>query len=522
SLSPSDYTRTPTGNYFIHKGSDGSREGILPEILKGVLAARKRAKDELKLEKDPFNQAVLNGRQLALKIVANSVYGFTGAQVGKLPCLEISQSVTAIGREMIDRTKNYVEERYTKANGFDNDAIVVYGDTDSVMVKFGMTDLPSAMERGKEAAAYVTSKFNDPVKLEFEKVYWPYLLMSKKRYAGLYWTRTDKFDKIDTKGIETVRRDNCAFVRSVIDTCLQKILVEREIEGAKDFAKQMISDLLQNKMDMSFLVISKQITRPIESYTNAQPHVELAKKLEQRTGIKPQMGERVFYVITERGKDARAYEKAEDPQFAMEQGLSIDTNYYLSQQLEKPLLRLFTPVMGSGSVGELFKGAHTRVVRKPSQSAMTMKGTMGRFFSVGVNCICCHTPIRSSVQNKVQKTNIIQSPPGFAQHPQSPQSQSSDLSPSPSQAFKSQAVCDECKIQGKEGYTLMDTLDTVRRCEQEFSRVLSQCQRCQSQLHRPFECSSKDCTLFYYKNKVKIDLEDAYKCLNRFGPPYQM
>jgi DNA polymerase delta subunit 1 len=88
------------------------------------------------------------------------------------------------------------------------------------MVKFGMTDLPNAMERGKEAAAYVTSKFNDPVKLEFEKVYWPYLLMSKKRYAGLYWTRTDKFDKIDTKGIETVRRDNCAFVRNVIDTCL--------------------------------------------------------------------------------------------------------------------------------------------------------------------------------------------------------------------------------------------------------------------------------------------------------------
>ncbi|KAA6393972.1 MAG: hypothetical protein EZS28_010499 [Streblomastix strix] len=165
---------------------------------------------------------------------------------------------------------------------------------------------------------------------------------------------------------------------------------------------------------------------------------------------------------------------------------------------------------------------YTRVIHKRSQSAMTMKGSMGKFLNVGVNCIHFHTPIRSSVQNKVQKTNIILSLPGFTQHSQSPQSQSSDLSPSPSYAFKSQAVCDECKIQGKEGYTLMDTLDTVRRCEQEFSRVLSQCQRCQSQLHRPFECSSKDCALFYYKNKVKIDLEDAYKCLNRFGPPYQM
>ena len=53
-----------------------------------------RAKAELKKETDPFKKQVLDGRQLALKISANSVYGFTGAQVGKLPCLEISQSVT--------------------------------------------------------------------------------------------------------------------------------------------------------------------------------------------------------------------------------------------------------------------------------------------------------------------------------------------------------------------------------------------------------------------------------------------
>lgn len=50
-----------------------------------------RAKADLKKETDPFKKEVLDGRQLALKISANSVYGFTGAQVGKLPCLEISQ-----------------------------------------------------------------------------------------------------------------------------------------------------------------------------------------------------------------------------------------------------------------------------------------------------------------------------------------------------------------------------------------------------------------------------------------------
>ena len=72
---------------------------------------------------------VLEGRQLALKISANSVYGFTGATVGQLPCLEISSSVTAFGREMIDKTRNRVEELFPGSK-------VIYGDTDSVMVKF--------------------------------------------------------------------------------------------------------------------------------------------------------------------------------------------------------------------------------------------------------------------------------------------------------------------------------------------------------------------------------------------------
>jgi hypothetical protein len=87
SLSPDQYVKTPASNFFVNKSL---RKGLLPEILENILAARKKAKSDLKEEKDPFRQKVLDGRQLALKISANSVYGFTGAQVGKLPCLEIS------------------------------------------------------------------------------------------------------------------------------------------------------------------------------------------------------------------------------------------------------------------------------------------------------------------------------------------------------------------------------------------------------------------------------------------------
>ncbi|MCB7413776.1 DNA polymerase domain-containing protein, partial [Bariatricus massiliensis] len=69
-----------------------------------MLSARKRAKKELAVETDTFRKAVLNGRQLALKISANSVYGLTGAKVGKLPCLAVASSTTAYGRQMIEKT----------------------------------------------------------------------------------------------------------------------------------------------------------------------------------------------------------------------------------------------------------------------------------------------------------------------------------------------------------------------------------------------------------------------------------
>lgn len=114
-LSDDDITHTPSNNFFV---KPNIRKGLLPEILESLLAARKKAKADLKSETDPFKRSVLDGRQLALKISANSVYGFTGAQVGKLPCLEISGSVTAYGRTMIEMTKQEVENKYTIANGY--------------------------------------------------------------------------------------------------------------------------------------------------------------------------------------------------------------------------------------------------------------------------------------------------------------------------------------------------------------------------------------------------------------------
>ena len=106
-LTKDDVTRTPENYYFVTNLE--KRQGLLPEILTELIAARKKAKKELACAKDEMTKNVLEGRQLALKVSANSVYGFTGATVGQLPCLEISSSVTAFGREMIDKTRNRVK-----------------------------------------------------------------------------------------------------------------------------------------------------------------------------------------------------------------------------------------------------------------------------------------------------------------------------------------------------------------------------------------------------------------------------
>lgn len=281
--SDEDCEMSPNGNCFVRSSK---RLGVLPSILKELLSARKKAKADLAKEQDPAKKAVYNSRQLALKISANSVYGVTGARTGKLPCTEIAASVTAFGREMIMTTKNFVETTYSIANGFEHNSVVVYGDTDSVMVRFEITDMARVIELGKEAAAKISDLFPDPVKLEFEKVYYPYLLISKKRYAGLLWVNPDKPMKIDTKGIETVRRDNCQLVKYAMDTCLNKILIERNIDGAVTFVKSIISSLLQNKLDLSLLVISKGISKQGKEYAAKQAHVELAEKMKARDPCK--------------------------------------------------------------------------------------------------------------------------------------------------------------------------------------------------------------------------------------------
>lgn len=111
------------------------------------------------------------------------------------------------------------------------------------------------------------------------------------------------------------------------------------------YAKKIIADLLCNKIDISQLVITKELTK--NDYAAKQAHVELAAKMKKRDpGTAPKLGDRVPYVICCATKGTPAYAKAEDPIYVLENSIPIDFNYYLENQLSKPLLRIFEPILG--------------------------------------------------------------------------------------------------------------------------------------------------------------------------------
>ncbi|XP_011404748.1 PREDICTED: DNA polymerase delta catalytic subunit-like [Amphimedon queenslandica] len=283
---------------------------------------------------------------------------------------------------------------------------------------------------------------------------------------------------MDCKGLETVRRDNCPLVANLLNTCLHKILIERAPFEALEYAKGTISDLLCNRIDISQLVISKELTRTSTSkeYVNKLAHVELAEKMRKRdAGSAPNLGDRVPYVIIASAKGTPAYKKAEDPIYVLENNVPIDTEYYLENQLAKPLLRIFEPILGDSKAhSELLKGDHTRSRTVKTSSA---QGGLFGFTTKRSTCIGCKS--------------VLDNNDGV--------------------------VCPHCQPLLSGLY--QKEMVQLSQLEEKFSQLWTQCQRCQGSLHEDVICTSRDCPIFYMRVKVRKDLDAQDKILQRFGPP---
>jgi DNA polymerase elongation subunit (family B) len=318
--------------------------GILPSILSHLLAARKQAKKDMEAATDPFEQQIYNSRQLALKISANSMYGFTGVQTnGMYSCLWVANTVTLTGRGMIDATKNFVEANYPGVK-------VVYGDTDSVMCRFYrdsplLQDVPPAeiMTRvftvAEDMSKRASALFKAPNKLEFEKVYYPYLLIGKKNYVGMkYEGSPTKPPKMDAKGIEIVRRDKIAILRNTLKDILYLCLQQRDYEQAFGLLQAMVQRFVTGSLTVEDVVTSKSLKSAYKS--DKQPQLIVVRKMVKRKAFGvPRVGDRVPFVILENAAEPNMSLRAEHPEYAKRHGLKLDRLYYL-ELVETALLRV--------------------------------------------------------------------------------------------------------------------------------------------------------------------------------------
>jgi DNA polymerase delta subunit 1 len=321
-------------------------DSLLPVILMDLKAFRKKAKKLMALAEGTPMEAVYNGQQLAYKISMNSIYGFTGASKGMLPCVAIASTVTMRGRQMIEETKNYVEEHFPGAK-------VRYGDTDSVMVEFdvqgrkGQEAIDYSWEQGEMAAEQCTKLFKAPNDLELEKVYCPYFLYSKKRYAAKMYEKgrdgTVAFKKIDVKGLQVVRRDSCPFVRETLKKLLEMVLESSDPNPVITAAREAAKTLIQGNVPIEKLLMSKQLAA---EYKVPMPHVTVRDKIRARApGSEPQQGDRVSFVIVK--GDGKMYEKAEDPAWVSEKNVPLDFQYYFTNQFKKPVQDLLEPLVSA-------------------------------------------------------------------------------------------------------------------------------------------------------------------------------
>ena len=323
---------------------------LLPTILTDLKAFRKKAKKLMAQHEGTPMEAIYNGQQLAYKISMNSIYGFTGASKGMLPLVAIASTVTMRGRQMIEETKNYVEAHFPGAK-------VRYGDTDSVMVEFdvqgrkGQDAIDYSWQLGEQAAEQCTRLFKAPNDLELEKVYCPYFLYSKKRYAAKMWegkTGSDGtvnvvFKKIDIKGLQVVRRDSCPYVRETLKSLLGQVLESSDPRPVIAFAREAARKLMAGDVPPEKLLMSKQLA---SEYKVPQPHVTVRNKMRQRTpGSEPQQGDRVAFVIVK--GEGKMYEKAEDPVWARDHSVPLDYQYYFTNQFKKPVQDLLEPLVSA-------------------------------------------------------------------------------------------------------------------------------------------------------------------------------
>ena len=347
--------------------------GIVPTVLQTVLEARKETRKRIKTEPDEFKRKVLDGLQLAYKVTANSVYGQLGAKTSSIYMKKIAACTTSIGRQRIEDADNGVKD-WAKSVGYEEPDIV-YGDTDSVFIKFSRKDkdgnilsgnelLKHSINCGIKAGKFVDDTLRDPQNLEYEKTFFPFILISKKRYVGDKYEWESDVDNKNFKrtsmGIVMKRRDNAPIVKYVFGNIIEKIMIDKNFIEALQWLIKTLNDIDKGKFSTNYFIISKSL-RGYYKNPKSIAHKVLADRIGERDpGNKPKSNDRIPYAYVKltnydkvfdrdsqyksgknKGRDRKRSilqgDRIEHPDFIHSENLKLDYPFYITNQIMNPV-----------------------------------------------------------------------------------------------------------------------------------------------------------------------------------------
>ena len=208
-----------------------------------------------------------------------------------------------------------------------------------------------------------------PIEMEFEKVFHPFILLSKKRYIGRkYDNMKDPFEmtKLVTSGIALTRRDYCKMVKKCYKEILDIIMEMKDndvsvINKGIDIYKKYVNDIINYKIPFDDLIVSALLAK---SYKTRPVHLILAEKLKERNE-EVQIGSRIPYIYIEdtSGMNKMKSELGEDPDYAKRHNLKFNRLCYLDQ-LSKPILSFFCIILkdNEDSADELIDYVNEKII----------------------------------------------------------------------------------------------------------------------------------------------------------------
>lgn len=240
---------------------------------------------------------------------------------------------------------------------------IIVSNTDSLFVKFNSKDLEGNLLKGKEAlkpsihtACEVSKEFRKTIKaphdLEYEKTFWPFILLSKKRYIANKYEFDIEHYKQSSMGVVLRRRDNANIVKTIYGGIIDIILNETNINKSIEFLNESLKKMISGDYPLEEFIISKSLKSDYKDPTRIS-HKVLADRMKERDpGSAPQVNDRLPYAYIQvdltkfkKGASILQGDRIEHPNYIRENNLKLDYEFYLTNQLMNPILQIYALIL---------------------------------------------------------------------------------------------------------------------------------------------------------------------------------